>query len=84
MTQSKPWHGILTATATPYRADLSVDLDKYAEHIAWLAANNTHGVVPNGSLGEYQVLTETERAAMVTTAVAAAPAGFSVVPGAGA
>jgi len=84
MTQSKPWHGILTATATPYRADLSVDLDKYAEHVAWLAANNTHGVVPNGSLGEYQVLTETERAAMVTTAVAAAPAGFSVVPGVGA
>lgn len=84
MTQSQPWHGILTATATPYRTDLSVDLDKYAEHVGWLAANNTHGVVPNGSLGEYQVLTESERAAMVTTAVAAAPAGFSVVPGVGA
>ena len=84
MTQSQPWHGILTATATPYRTDLSVDLDKYAEHVAWLATNKTHGVVPNGSLGEYQVLTESERAAMVTTAVAAAPAGFSVVPGVGA
>lgn len=40
-----------------------------------------HGVIPNGSLGEYQVLTAEERAKMVEVAVAAAPKGFSVVPG---
>jgi 4-hydroxy-tetrahydrodipicolinate synthase len=38
-------------------------------------------VVPNGSLGEYQTLTAAERADVVRAAVAAAPAGFSVVPG---
>ncbi len=79
MTQ--PWHGILTATATPFRSDLSVDFEKYAEHIQWLAANNTHGAVTNGSLGEYQVLTPQERAKMLETAVAAAPKGFSIVAG---
>ena len=81
---TKPWHGILTATATPFNADLSINYDRYGEHVQWLAAQGTHGVVPNGSLGEYQVLTAEERAAMVTTAVAAAPSGFHVVPGVGA
>jgi dihydrodipicolinate synthase/N-acetylneuraminate lyase len=83
-TPSKPWHGVLVATALPYRADLSVDLDRYAEHVSWLAANGCHGVVPNGSLGEYQVLTTEERAAVVRTAVEAAPEGFVVMPGVGA
>jgi 1-pyrroline-4-hydroxy-2-carboxylate deaminase len=80
----KPWHGVIVATALPLREDLSVDLDAYGEHVAWLAANGCHGVTPNGSLGEYQTLTEAERAAVTRTAVQAAPDGFSVVPGAGA
>lgn len=80
----KPWHGVITATATPFNAALEVDFDKYAEHVRWLAENGTHGVVPNGSLGEYQVLTSGEREKMVETAIAAAPEGFSVIPGVGA
>lgn len=76
-----PWHGVLVATALPFRDDLSVDLERYAAHVRWLAANGVHGVVPNGSLGEYQVLTPQERAAVVCTAVEAAPDGFTVMPG---
>ncbi len=75
------WHGILVATAVPLRDDLSIDHDAYAEHVRFLADGGCQGVVPNGSLGEYQTLTWEERAAVVTTAVAAAPAGFHVVPG---
>src|SRR4051812_42294742 len=81
----QPWRGVLVATALPLRPrdgdDLAVDLDGYAEHVAWLAANGMDGVVPNGSLGEYQTLTADERAEVVRTAVAAAPAGFTVMPG---
>src|SRR4051812_39548598 len=78
----KPWRGVLVATATPFReGDLGVDHDRYAAHVAWLAENGCHGVVPNGSLGEYQVLSDAERAALVRTAVQAAPAGFTVMPG---
>ncbi|HEY8453855.1 MAG TPA: dihydrodipicolinate synthase family protein [Natronosporangium sp.] len=73
--------GLLVATALPYREDLSVDLDRYAEHVRWLADSGCDGVVPNGSLGEYQALDAAERAAVVETAVAAAPPGFAVVPG---
>ena len=77
----KPWQGILTATATPFRADLSIDFDRYADHVQWLASFGHLGVIPNGSLGEYQVLTREERMKMVATAIEAAPKGFHVVPG---
>ncbi|MEU9346069.1 dihydrodipicolinate synthase family protein [Streptomyces sp. NPDC048278] len=75
-----PWRGVLVATALPLRDDLSVDHDRYAEHCAWLVANGCDGVVPNGSLGEYQVLTPEERAKVVETAVAAV-GGTRVMPG---
>jgi 4-hydroxy-tetrahydrodipicolinate synthase len=58
-----------------------VDFDGYADHIAWLAANGCDGATPNGSLGEYQTLTVEERARVVTTAIEAAPEGFTVMPG---
>ena len=82
--QPKPWHGVHTATALAFHDDLSVDFDGYAEHVAWLAAAGTHGVCPNGSLGEYQTLSDEERARVVTTAVEASPDGFGVMPGVGA
>jgi 1-pyrroline-4-hydroxy-2-carboxylate deaminase len=81
VVRTKSWHGVLVANALPYHADLSVDFDRYAEHVAWLAASGCDGITPNGSLGEYQVLTPQERTRVVETAVAAAPEGFSVIPG---
>jgi len=83
-TAMKAWHGVVVAAALPFREDLSVDLDRYQEHVRWLADNGCHGVTPNGSLGEYQVLSDGERADVVRAAVEAAPEGFSVVPGVGA
>ncbi|MZE70280.1 dihydrodipicolinate synthase family protein [Streptomyces sp. SID5789] len=80
MTDHRPWRGVLVATALPLHDDLSVDYDAYAEHCAWLVANGCDGVVPNGSLGEYQVLTPEERARVVETAVAAV-GGQRVMPG---
>ncbi|MCM6774594.1 dihydrodipicolinate synthase family protein [Nocardia sp. CDC159] len=79
--ETRPWHGILVATALPFADDCSIDYDAYAEHVRWLADNGCHGVSPNGSLGEYQTLDDEERARVVRTAVAAAPPGFTVLPG---
>ncbi|MEU0833549.1 dihydrodipicolinate synthase family protein [Streptomyces sp. NPDC005969] len=80
-SRNHPWRGIMVATTLPLRDDLSVDYDAYAEHVAWLIANGCDGVVPNGSLGEYQTLTDEERARVVRTAVAAAGDGSRVMPG---
>jgi dihydrodipicolinate synthase/N-acetylneuraminate lyase len=78
------WHGIVVATTLPLRDDLSIDFDKYQEKVSWLAAHGADGIAPNGSLGEYHVLTDEERARVVTLAVEAAPPGFTVMPGTGA
>jgi 1-pyrroline-4-hydroxy-2-carboxylate deaminase len=80
----RPWHGVLVANPMFFDADLGLDLDRYAEHIGWLAQNGCHGITPNGSLGEYQTLTEAERRRVVEVAVEAAPPGFAVIPGVGA
>ncbi|WP_099908505.1 dihydrodipicolinate synthase family protein [Streptomyces sp. TLI_171] len=71
----------MVATTLPFRDDLSVDFDAYADHVRWLIDNGCDGVVPNGSLGEYQTLTPEERAKVVTTAVEAAGDGARVMPG---
>ncbi|WP_371656363.1 MULTISPECIES: dihydrodipicolinate synthase family protein [unclassified Streptomyces] len=78
---TRPWRGIMVATALPLRDDLSVDYDAYAAHVRWLIDNGCDGVVPNGSLGEYQTLTDEERARVVRTAVEAAGDGARVMPG---
>ncbi|MET9415789.1 dihydrodipicolinate synthase family protein [Streptomyces klenkii] len=80
-TTDHPWRGIMVATALPLRADLSVDHDAYAAHVRHLLDNGCDGVVPNGSLGEYQTLTPDERARVVRTAVEAAGDPARVMPG---
>jgi 1-pyrroline-4-hydroxy-2-carboxylate deaminase len=82
-TARAPWHGVLVATALPLRADLSVDYEAFAAHCSWLISNGCDAVVPNGSLGEYQVLTPEERAKVVEVAVSAV-GGERVIPGVGA
>jgi 4-hydroxy-tetrahydrodipicolinate synthase len=85
MTETKkPWHGVLVASALQFKDDLSVDYDAFAEHVKFLADNGCDGIAPNGSLGEYQTLTAEERARVITTAVEAAPEGFTVMAGVGA
>ncbi|MCW2132360.1 dihydrodipicolinate synthase family protein [Arthrobacter sp. VKM Ac-2550] len=85
MTETKkPWHGVLVASALQFKDDMSVDYDAFAEHVKFLADNGCDGIAPNGSLGEYQTLTAEERARVITTAVEAAPKGFTVMAGVGA
>ena len=84
VTRTRPWHGIMVATTLPFRSfrnGLSVDYDAYAAQVARLLAAGCDGVVPNGSLGEYQTLTDDERARVVRTAVEAAGDGDRVMPG---
>ncbi|GLX96876.1 MULTISPECIES: dihydrodipicolinate synthase family protein [Herbidospora] len=76
----RPWHGIMVATALPFRSDLTVDYDAFGAHCRRLVDEGCDGVVPNGSLGEYQTLTPDERARVVRTAVEAV-GGERVMPG---
>ena len=65
----KPWQGVHVASSLQFNEDFSIDYDAFAEHVAFLAANGCDGIAPNGSLGEYQALSEEERARVITTAI---------------
>jgi dihydrodipicolinate synthase/N-acetylneuraminate lyase len=80
----RPWHGVLVANPMLFTTALDCDLEAYADHVRWLAESGCDGITPNGSLGEYQTLTEAERARAVEAAFEAAPSGFAVIPGVGA
>jgi dihydrodipicolinate synthase/N-acetylneuraminate lyase len=73
--------GVYAATTTPLRDDGQVDYDEFAKHCAWLADEGVAGLVPNGSLGEYEALSDAEREQVVATAIAAVGGRIPVVPG---
>jgi 4-hydroxy-tetrahydrodipicolinate synthase len=73
--------GVYVATTTPFREDGSVDIEQFGKQCAWLVDEGVAGLVPNGSLGEYEALTESERAGIVTAAVTAADGRVPVVSG---
>jgi 4-hydroxy-tetrahydrodipicolinate synthase len=73
--------GVYAATTTPFRADGTLDASEYAKHCAWLIDEGVAGLIPNGSLGEYESLSDSERAELVATAIAAAGGRVPVIPG---
>lgn len=73
--------GVYVATTTPFRVDGALDLDGVALNCERLVARGAHGIVPCGSLGEYETLTDDERASVVKATMDAAVGKVEVVPG---
>jgi dihydrodipicolinate synthase/N-acetylneuraminate lyase len=80
LAQSR-FHGVYVAVTTLFRSDGSVDLDACQAHYARLAEAGVAGLIPTGSLGEYEALTEDERAGVVKSAMDTAGTRVEVVPG---
>lgn len=60
--------GVHVALTTPFDpATAAIDLDALETHAAWLLDNGITGLVPNGSLGEYEAMDRDERRAVVET-----------------
>jgi 1-pyrroline-4-hydroxy-2-carboxylate deaminase len=72
--------GVYAATTTPFR-DGRAEVDEFAAHCAWLIDAGVAGLVPNGSLGEYECLSDSERAQLVQMAIFASMGRVPVVPG---
>ena len=69
MTTTQPrFPGVLAATTTPFKQDHEIDLDAFAAHCGWLISEGVHGLVPCGSLGEYETMTDDERSAVFAVA----------------
>ncbi len=75
------FRGIYVASTMPMHPDGRVDLDAFSDHCSWLADAGVAGIVPNGSLGEYETLSDDERAAVVKVAVDGVGGRIPVIPG---
>lgn len=79
--------GVVVATALPFKEDasapagLAVDWDKFAEHCDFLMNEGCRGIGPNGSLGEYEALTDEERRKVIQVAVKAVDGRGIVIAG---
>jgi 4-hydroxy-tetrahydrodipicolinate synthase len=74
---------VLTAIVTPFKADGSVDFDRFRELAQYLVENGSDGVAVAGSTGESPTLTDDERLELFRVAVDALEGRGSVVAGTG-
>jgi 4-hydroxy-tetrahydrodipicolinate synthase len=74
---------ILTAIVTPFKADGSVDMDRFRALSAYLVENGSHGLVVTGTTGEAPTLSDDERFALWEAAVDEVGDRASVVAGTG-
>jgi len=65
--QQQDWAGVFPAITTPFLGDLSIDHDRLAKHVAWLADTGCRGIVALGSLGESATLTADEKISILET-----------------
>jgi 4-hydroxy-tetrahydrodipicolinate synthase len=75
--------GVNAAVLTPFRADLSVDLDRMAAHCRWLLANGCNGLGILGTTGEANSLGVTERIAVLEGLLARGVPAAALLPGTG-
>lgn len=74
---------VLTAIATPFREDGSVDLDAFARLAAHLVDNGSDGLVVAGTTGEAPTLTDAEKLELFAAAVDTVGGRSTVIAGTG-
>lgn len=81
---AEPAKGIWPPVATPFRADLSVDFDRFIAHCKRLLADGAHGLAVLGTTSEANSLDIEERQEVLLRVVAAGIAPEQLLPGTGA
>lgn len=74
--------GLLSFPVTHFRPDLSLDLDSYQAHVAWLSGFDAAALFAAGGTGEFFSLTRDEIAA-ITHAAKQASGGVPIITGCG-
>jgi 4-hydroxy-tetrahydrodipicolinate synthase len=73
----------LTAIATPYKPDGSIDFDRFGDLARYLVENGSDGIVVAGTTGESPTLTDDERFGLFRVAVEALEDRGTVIAGTG-
>src|SRR5258708_2909225 len=76
-------HGIWSASLTPLRPDLSIDLPMLIEHSRWHLARGCHGIALFGTTGEGTSFSVGERKAALEAVIAAGVPTASIMAGSG-
>lgn len=74
---------ILTAIATPFKSDMSLDLERFRALASHLVDNGSDGLVVTGTTGESPTLTDDERFALYEAAVDEVGDRATIVAGTG-
>lgn len=74
---------VITAMVTPFRDDLSPDLDEAQRLARWLADHGTDGIVVAGSTGEAATMTHAEKTELFRAVKDAVDGNATVIAGAG-
>jgi 4-hydroxy-tetrahydrodipicolinate synthase len=75
------WRGVIPAITTPFRSDLSLDLDSLGRHVDTLVRTGCTGIVALGSLGEGATLSSDEKVAVLGACRAALDGRVPLVAG---
>lgn len=75
------WQGYLPATVTPFTEDGDLDLGTLAELVDFYAAEGMHGVMVNGTCGEWFSQSPAERLEVARTTVQTAAGRMTVLVG---
>lgn len=76
--------GIIPPCVTPFHADETVDLNGLKKHIDFLIGQGVHGIFVLGTTGEFYALDDTEKQAIMATAVSHVNGRMPVYAGTGA
>jgi dihydrodipicolinate synthase/N-acetylneuraminate lyase len=83
MSASPPsaWAGYFAATATPFNADLSLDVGGFRDLLRWLIGEGMHGYAIAGTTGEWTALEPWERRRLFEVAREEIPADTPLLGG---
>lgn len=79
----KPFSGVMTALATPFNSDLSLDINALHKILKAQKTSGLHGVVICGTTGESPTLTKPEKETLVSTALQYQDEHFKIYVGTG-
>ena len=81
MPSTERLFGTYIAMITPFTPSGELDAAGLCANIKWWIEEGVHGLIPLGSAGEFQQLTDEERADVITSSVKSAGSRVPVVPG---
>ncbi|MDG4889763.1 dihydrodipicolinate synthase family protein [Mesorhizobium sp. WSM4887] len=74
---------LFVPTITPFKADLSVDLERYVENCRLVLSEGAHGLAPFGTTGEANSLSVGERMEALDALISGGVAPSKLIPGTG-